>query len=149
MTKNVDILVTGIHSRLGEPTEKIESAVPGTLKELGDGSMIIEYDEEQDTGSGSAVVHSRVHIAPEHDRVEVIRNGLANSRLCFGEGLSYDTVYMTPYGSMNMKVISNSFEVTVMENEDIKVLAEYVLEIEGNTISNSMVVIEIKKAETA
>ena len=52
MNRNVEVNVTGIHSRDGEPTEKVESLAAGIYELLEDGSCAIEYDEEQDARSG-------------------------------------------------------------------------------------------------
>ena len=43
MKKNVDVNVTGIHSRPGEPTEKIVTTSMGMYEVLDDGSKILEY----------------------------------------------------------------------------------------------------------
>ena len=62
--------------------------------------------------------------------------------------LEYDTEYQTPYGSMAMKVVTNSFDFNANHQEEaMKVMAEYALEMEGQVLSDSMIIIEIKNAE--
>ena len=58
MNRNVDVLVTGIHSREGEPTEKVETSATGIFEILEYGSRIVEYDEDQDLGSNPMKVHN-------------------------------------------------------------------------------------------
>ncbi len=147
MNKNVEVIVTGIHSREGEPTEKVETSALGSFEVLEDGSRILEYDEDQDLGGGSMKVHNRVEIQPDGRKMEIIRGGATRSRLAFGEKLVYDTEYATPYGSMQMKVRTNSFDLSSAHgDEELKVVAEYDLEIDGQVVSNSMIFIDIKIA---
>ena len=147
MKKNVDVNVTGIHSRMGEPTEKISTSASGVYEELEDSSCVLEYDEEQDTGAGILKVHNKVMIAPDGKGMEIIRGGEMKSKLAFAEGLEYDTEYNTPYGTMLMKVITKSFDfVKAHKDETMKLMAEYALEMGGQVLSDSMIVIEIKNA---
>ena len=148
MRRNVDVNVTGIHSRPGEPTEKIETFSSGIYEDMEDGRRLVEYDEEQDAGRGVVKVHNKVYIASDGKSMEIIRGGEHSSRLEFGKEMEYDTEYLTPYGSMSMKIVTNSFEFnTSHEEEDMKVMAEYELEMEGKVLSDSMIIIEIKNAE--
>ena len=147
MNRDVEVNVTGIHARDGEPTEKVETSVPGVFLQMEDGSLIIEYDESQETGSGTMKAHSKVMINPDGRSMEVVRSGFSNSRFSFGDELVYDTEYLTPYGAMMMKVRTNSFDFTRARSDDeIRVVAEYDLEIEDRVISSSMIVIDIKNA---
>ncbi len=75
MNRNVEVNVTGIHSREGEPTEKVESLAAGIYELLEDGSVAIEYDEEQDTGAGSMKVHNRVLIGADGRKMDIVRAG--------------------------------------------------------------------------
>ena len=147
MKRNVEVSVTGIHSREGEPTEKVESLASGIYELLEDGSFIVEYDEEQDTGAGSMKIHNRVHIGADGRKMEIVRGGATTSTLTFAEDLEYDTEYATPYGTMLMKVKTKSFDFTrVGGDEEIRLVADYDLEIEGQVVSSSMIVIDIKNA---
>ena len=145
MSREVEVFVTGIHVREGEPTEKVETNATGSFEVLEDGSRIVEYVEHQDEAA-SMKVHNRVEIEPDGLKMAVIREGATRSRLYFGQELEYDTEYNTPYGSMQMKVRTTDFDYSNKNDEDIKVVAEYDLEIGGEVISRSMIVIEIKNA---
>ncbi|WP_029231240.1 DUF1934 domain-containing protein [Butyrivibrio sp. VCB2006] len=149
MTKTVDVHVTGIHSRPGEPTEKIMTSSVGTYQDMEDGRRLVEYDEEQDAANGVIKVHNQVYIASDGKSMEIVRGGEVQNRLEFGEKMEYDTEYSTPYGSMSMKVVTNSFDFNTSHQEEaMKVMAEYALEMEGQVLSDSMIIIEIKNAET-
>ena len=148
MRRKVDVNVTGIHSRPGEPTEKIVTFSSGIYEDMEDGRRLVEYDEEQDAGRGVVKVHNKVFISSDGRSMEIIRGGAHSSRLEFGEAMQYDTEYITPYGAMNMRIITNSFEFnTSHEEEDMKVMAEYELEMGGQVLSDSMIIIEVKNAE--
>ena len=146
MNRHVDVFVTGIHQREGEPTEKVETVATGIYEELTDGSRIVEYDEAQDLSGSSAKVHNRVQIEPGGRSMEIIRGGATTSKLFFGESVVYDTEYLTPYGSMQMKVRTSSFDFNTHGDDEIRVMAEYDLEIEGQVMSRSMIVLDIKNA---
>ena len=147
MNRNVEVNVTGIHAREGEPTEKVETSAEGIFEMLEDGSRVVEYDEEQDLGGNSMKVHNKVLIDADGNKMEITRGGTTKSTLTFGENLVYDTEYATPYGSMQMKVTTHSFDFNKGRNdEEIKVVAEYDLELQGQVVSRSMIVIDIKNA---
>lgn len=148
MKKQVDVTVTGIHSRAGEPMEKVITNAVGVLEEAEDESLILTYEEEQDTGSGVAKISNKVSVSPDRKGMEIRRGGDIRSKLAFGEALEYDTEYNTPYGSMQMKVITRSFDyMKGRQEEKIKLMAQYSLEMGGEVLSDSMLIIEIKKAE--
>lgn len=149
MRKNVDVNVTGIHSRPGEPTEKIFTSSSGIYEDMTDGRRLVEYDEEQDAGNGVVKVHNKVFIASDGKSMEIIRNGDTKNKLKFCEDHEYNTEYLTPYGAMSMKIITSNFDFSSGRKEnDMKVMAEYALEMEGQVLSDSMIIIEIKSAET-
>ena len=145
MNREVEVFVTGIHVREGEPTEKVETSATGTFEILDDGSRVVEYDEHQDD-SGTMKVHNRVSIEPGGHKMAIVREGMTRSSLCFGEELEYAAEYNTPYGSMQMKVRTTDFDYSNRNDEEIKVVAEYDLEIGGDVVSRSMIVIDIKNA---
>ncbi len=146
MKRKIQVEVTGIHSRIGEPTEKIITSSDGYQEIMDDGSQIIEYQEQQDEHGPK--VPTKVILSADGGSMEIVRNGDMSSKLVFGQDCEYDTEYLTPYGTMHLKVKTHDFDLAhVMEGPDIKVVAEYILEIEGQVQSNSMIVLETKKAE--
>lgn len=150
MRRTVDVNVTGIHSRPGEPTEKIITKSIGMYQDMEDGRRLVEYDEEQDAGNSTVKVHNKVYISSDGRSVEIFRGGETQNRLAFGEKMEYDTEYSTPYGSMTMRVVTNRFDFNTSHKEDeMKVIAEYALEMDGQVVSDSMIIIEIKNAEAS
>ena len=120
----------------------------GIYQDMEDGRRLVEYDEEQDAGNGVVRVHNKVYISSDGKSMEIFRGGETENRLAFGEEMEYDTEYNTPYGSMTMKVVTKSFDFnTSHQEDDMKVIAEYALEMEGQVLSDSMIIIEVKNAE--
>lgn len=149
MKRDVSVTVTGIHSRVGEPTEKVITNSRGVYEELDDGRCFLEYVEEQDSDGSKIKVHNKVYLSEDGKNMDIVRGGDMNSKLSFGEKKEYDTEYNTPYGTMNMKVITKSFDFNRgLADETIKVVVEYALELDGMALSDSMIIIEIKNAET-
>ena len=137
MKRDVSVTVTGIHSRVGEPTEKVITNSRGV------------YVEEQDSDGSKIKVHNKVYLSEDGKNMDIVRGGDMNSKLSFGEKKEYDTEYNTPYGTMNMKVITKSFDFNRgLADETIKVVVEYALHLDGMALSDSMIIIEIKNAET-
>lgn len=146
MKKLVEVCVTGIHSRPGEPTEKVVTNSSGIYEDMEDGRYLLEYDEDQGLDAGTKV-HNKIMIASDGSGMEIIRGGEDGNRLEFGESLEYTTEYLTPYGSMNMKIITKSFDFNRSHHdEEMKVMTEYALEMAGQVLSDSMIIIEIKNA---
>ena len=144
MKKPVEVFVTGIHSRPGEPTEKVITNSSGFYEDMEDGRYLLEYDEDQGL-DGGARVHNKVLIASDGSGMEIVRGGETGNRLQFGESLEYTTEYLTPYGSMSMKIITKSFDFNKSHHDlEMKVMAEYQLEMAGQVLSDSMIIIEIK-----
>lgn len=144
MKKPVEVCVTGIHSRPGEPTEKVITNSSGIYEDMEDGRYLLEYDEDQGLDGGTRV-HNKVLIASDGSGMEIIRGGDTGNRLQFGESLEYSTEYLTPYGSMSMKIITKSFDFSKSHHDlEMKVMAEYQLEMAGQVLSDSMIIIEIK-----
>jgi uncharacterized beta-barrel protein YwiB (DUF1934 family) len=148
MKKPVEVCVTGIHSRPGEPTEKVVTNSSGIYQDLEDGRYQLEYEEDQGL-DGSSKVHNKILIASDGTGMEIVRGGENGNRLEFRDSLEYTTEYLTPYGSMNMKIITKSFDFNRSHHDlEMKLMAEYQLEMAGQVLSDSMIIIEIKNAAT-
>ena len=94
MNRNVEVSVTGIHSREGEPTEKVIATLPGSFELLEDGRRLVEYDEDLDPGHEGMRVHNKVLIDARGETMEIIRAGATKSRLAFGDNMEYILKYL-------------------------------------------------------
>lgn len=144
MKKKVDINVTGIHIRDGNEEERIDTSSRGIYEALTDGSVRIEYEEVQDMGGQRIKVANKVTVPADLKSIEVMRTGAMNSKMVFGSE-EYVMDYKTPYGSMQMEVITKSLDFKNEENGVIcEIYAEYMIKAGDEILSNSKMIIEIK-----
>ncbi|WP_026651539.1 DUF1934 domain-containing protein [Butyrivibrio proteoclasticus] len=149
MKKNVSVNVTGVHHRQGEEPEKIITTSRGLMEVKDDGIRVVDYVESQETDGESIKVHNKLLIASDERSMDLVRGGDNKSRLSFGEKMECNTEYNTPYGSLQMKVKTSSFEYKKSDDEDlIEISADYILELDGQALSESQIMIEIKEAKT-
>ena len=145
MKKKVDINVTGIHIRDGNEEERIDTSSRGIYEALTDGSVRIEYEEVQDMGGQRIKVANKVTVPADLKSIEVMRTGAMNSKMVFGSE-EYVMDYKTPYGSMQMEVITKSLDFKNEENGVIgEIYAEYMIKAGDEILSNSKMIIEIKE----
>ena len=144
MKKKVDINVAGIHIRDGNEEERIDTSSGGVYQVMPDGTVCIEYDEVQDMGGQRIKVSNKVTVPADLKSVEVVRMGAMNSKMVFGSE-EYTMDYNTPYGSMQMEVITKSLDFKNEENGLIgEISAEYIIKAGDEILSDSKMIIEIK-----
>ena len=148
MKKKVEVHVTGTHARQGEPEEKINTVSEGILEICSDESTVIEYKEVQEEGGQRFVFNNKAIISPDRKKMEIIRGGAMSTGLVFFEGVHHDTEYNTPYGKLYMKVHTKSLAFEEGEEGEIKAVAEYAILMDEEVVSDSVIVIETKKAKT-
>ncbi|MBR4640989.1 MAG: DUF1934 domain-containing protein [Butyrivibrio sp.] len=145
MKKKVDINVTGIHIRGGNEEERIDTSSRGIYDALTDGSVRIEYEEVQDMGGQRIKVANKVTVPADLKSIEVMRTGAMNSKMVFGSE-EYVMDYKTPYGAMQMEVITKSLDFKNEENGVIgEIYAEYMIKAGDEILSDSKMIIEIKE----
>lgn len=145
MKKKVDINVTGIHIRDGNEEERIDTSSRGIYEALTDGSVRIEYEEVQDMGGQRIKVANKVTVPADLKSIEVMRIGAMNSKMVFGSE-EYVMDYKTPYGSMQMEVVTKSLDFKNEANGVIgEIYAEYMIKAGDEILSDSKMIIEIKE----
>jgi uncharacterized beta-barrel protein YwiB (DUF1934 family) len=72
----------------------------------------------------------------------MIRSGAYGSHMIFEEENEHHTDYRTPYGVMDM-VIRTDRLVIAERQDEIRVETEYTLEMNGQELSQSLIVLEI------
>ena len=71
-----------------------------------------------------------------------MRSGAYGSDMIFEENVIHHTDYTTPYGAMDM-VIRTCGLVILQQESEIHVNAEYVLELNGQEISQAIITMEV------
>jgi uncharacterized beta-barrel protein YwiB (DUF1934 family) len=96
------------------------------------GTDVFVYEETEISGMEGTQTTLRV----EKEKVSVVRLGGVNSFMEFETGKRVDSIYQTPYGAMNMGVLTKNIEVNYNEeNFPVNIKVDYQVELEG--ISNS------------
>ena len=144
MKKKVDINVAGIHIRDGNEEERIDTSSGGIYEVMTDGSVCVEYEEVQDMGGQRIKISNKVTVPADLKSVEVVRSGAMNSKMVFGLE-EYIMDYKTPYGSMQMGVVTNNLSFKNEDNGMIReIYAEYLIKSGDEILSDSKMIIEIK-----
>ena len=119
--ENVDVIARGFH------TDE-------------NGEHFIEYDEfdsETDDKTSSSIRFSE-------GRAEVVRSGNMSGNLTFDVGEKNETTYSTPFGDLNMDVITNDIQIDE-KDEQINLKIVYELYAQNEKVSDHTVDVSIKK----
>lgn len=144
MKKKVEVNVTGIHNRQGEPEEQINTVSEGVYEISSDGTGIIEYKEIQEADGHRIVFHNKAIISSDRTTLEIQRGGAMSTGLVFTEGKEHETEYNTPYGKMFMKVVTKRLVFEEGDAGVIKAVAEYAIKMDDEVVSDSVITIETK-----
>ncbi|MBP7348817.1 MAG: DUF1934 domain-containing protein [Butyrivibrio sp.] len=137
MKETVNVHLIGIHAREGERSEKIVTQATGRYKAIPDGCEIC-YTEQ--AGKEKEQLSSTVRIYA--NRLEIMRSGAYGSDMIFEENVIHHTDYTTPYGTMDMVIRTCGLMILQQESE-IRINAEYVLELNGQEISQAIISMEV------
>ncbi len=138
MKENVRVRITGIHSRPGERTEKVVTESEGSYI-LTNTAHEIRFSEKNEE---AAETESLLRVSG--NTMELIRKGAYETSMYFEKGKEHVTPYRTPYGVMNMTI--KTVEMAFVKNND-RILAsvEYILSMEGQEVSQTLLQIEVKE----
>ena len=137
MKENVKVHLIGIHAREGERSEKIVTQATGRYREIPNGCEIC-YTEQAEKEQEQVTSTVRIYA----NRLEIMRSGAYGSDMIFEENVIHHTDYTTPYGAMDM-VIRTCGLVILQQESGIRVNAEYVLELNGQEISQAIISMEV------
>lgn len=141
MTKEVKISVCG--TQWGEEIEEntIETEADGEYF-YKNGSHYVFYQEVMEEHSKP----SKTRIKWKENELELIRQGVVDTRMIFEENQTHMTDYATPYGSLLLGVNTKTVKVEEKE-EEISILVEYQLELDGEVLSGHRLQIGIYSAK--
>ena len=139
MKEFVDIEISGSHLRYDE-NDHIAVNISGNHYIDGDIHKITYVEEAQ--GFDEIILNT---IIVEKNRVEIIKEGVVNSKMVFANNSRFKAIYDTPFGRLNMETETKLLLIDMNEDE-INVYIEYLLYIEGDRASNSKMRIHIVEA---
>ncbi len=144
MTQDILIRILGFHESCDEndeAAEPIEVIAPGTYY-YKNGKHFILYEEVLD--NVNTLIKNTVKIVSDQ-LVEVRKTGASNALMIYEPGKSNRTLYQTPYGTVDVDMVTDNIELSVDE-EKIDLFIEYGMEVEGERLSRSRVEMNIRSA---
>ena len=127
MEKNVVVSIVGMHrvgDEEGQPQE-VEVVSPGQYYEKG-GKTYFTYSEFLDPDDPS--LETRATIKLEDGKVTLSRMGSVGTQMTFIQGQKNRVYYNTPFGVMEMGIITRSVAVRREEHE-LRICIDYALEV--------------------
>ena len=103
MKQDVVLSIRGRQRYADQEPEIIELVTDGTM-EFRDGGWDISYEESDLTGLAGVTTTFRV----EPGKVTLDRTGTLYSRMVFQEGVSFDSLYRMPFGTLMITVMATS-----------------------------------------
>lgn len=103
MSRSVILSIQGRQSYRGQEPDSIELVSEGELS-YRDGGWDVCYQESELTGLAGVTTTFRV----EPGKVTLDRTGTLYSRMVFQEGVSFDSLYQMPFGTLMITVMATS-----------------------------------------
>ncbi len=125
--------------KVGDQEENVDVIARGTHT-LENGEHLLEYDEfdsETDDRTSNTIRF-------KEGRAEVIRKGNMTGNLTFEIGEKNETIYSTPFGDLNMDIITNDIKINEGEQQ-INLKIVYELYAQNEKVSDHTVDVSIKK----
>ncbi|MBO5158224.1 MAG: DUF1934 domain-containing protein [Lachnospiraceae bacterium] len=137
MTKDIILTISGLHATDGDSDAPIETMTPAQYY-FKNGKHYVVYDEMIEGLEGA--VKSTIKFT--ENQVELLRSGMASTRMVFQPGHENMVIYQTPMGPLSISLYTEEI-VSEIGEERIKLEIEYSLKTEGIVVSESTVNIEV------
>ena len=137
MTKDIILTISGLHKTNGEADEPVEIMSPGQYY-LKNGKHYVLFEEMMEGVDG--VVKSTLKFTEE--KVELLRNGAATTRMIFQKQQEHMVVYQTPMGPLSISLYTDDI-ISELNEEQINLEIHYSLKTEGIVLTESTVQLHI------
>ena len=139
MTKEVLLTISGLHyeaipeeEAIQEDDEPIEVITPATYYQK-NGKHYVIYDEVVEGLPGT--IRNKIRIAEDKGMLEIMKSGLADTKLVFEKDKINMTQYATPFGEMLVGVYTKDMQIDV-EEKNIDVCVNYTLDINSEKVAD-------------
>lgn len=139
MKEFVDIEIIGSHLRFDD-NEPIAVNISGNYYIDGNVHKITYVEEAP--GFDEIILNT---IIVKKNRIEIIKEGVVNSKMIFANNGKFKTKYSTPFGNLDMETETKLLLID-MNDEEINVYVEYVLYVDEGKASNSKMRIHVVEA---
>ncbi len=141
MTKEVTVEIRGLQGN--EEKDEIITKSSGVYH-FRNHKHYIQYDET--TEPDAPVSHNTIKIGS--DQIDIIKKGREKTALIFHRSQETQTLYHTPYGDLQIGIMTTKMSVKEEEKE-MAVWLEYILSSQGSRLSdNSLEIRVISKADS-
>lgn len=133
--KDVTLKITGKHIHENVEEEQLELVTEGKLYQRGD-NIYLTYDESEFSGMEGC----RTRLTLSDNIVRMTRHGSAvgiDTEIRFEKGKRYNGFYDTPYGTVEMEVLTNELKNTVSAENGGEVDIDYSISLKGLTEGRS------------
>lgn len=142
MTRDVLIRITGLQIMDGQD-EDVEMITVGDYF-LKNGKHYVVYDEIMEGFEGS--IRNTMQITS--DKLDIMKKGIANSRMVFEKDHKSQTRYVTPMGEMIVGVATSDIGLEEEENR-LRVSVAYSLDINYSHVSDCNITVDVCSREGA
>lgn len=112
-------------------SDENEKKYVGQITSKGDSVYITYKDQEQD---GTTLIKAK------GNKVSVKRYGSVKADLYFDPSNTHKTIYYTPYGEMEIEIITKNCDIYILEKA-IKINIEYSIYMQGSKVSDNVYLI--------
>lgn len=139
--KEVRLKITGKHIYENVEEDQLELVTEGKLYQRGE-NIYLTYDESEFSGMEGC----RTRLTLSDNVVRMTRHGSSvgiDTEICFEKGKRYNGFYDTPYGTVEMEVLTNELTNTVSAEEGGVVDIDYNISLKGLSEGRSRLNIEV------
>lgn len=143
--KEVMLKITGKHIYDTTEEDQLELVTEGKLYNRGN-SIYLTYDE----GELSGMEGLKTRLSLKGDVVKMTRKGSAvgiDTELRFEKGRRYSGLYDTPYGPIEMEVVTNQLENSVTADGEGTINIDYSIALKGFSEGRAKLNIEVKERQ--
>ena len=142
--KDIMLKITGRQYEGDEPQEKMEFVTEGKLFERG-GATYLVYDESE--FSGFPGCKTSLKLKGNHVRMKRTGNDLETGTVMeFESGKRFTSKYETPYGIMDMEILTDRVDNNLSENGTGNVDIDYHVSLEGALEGRNELRIEVSNS---
>ncbi|TCO78744.1 DUF1934 domain-containing protein [Marinisporobacter balticus] len=124
--KHVMLKIEGLQTSLDGEENSIELVTEGKLYEKGN-SIYLVYEETEISGMEGCTTTVKL----SEDKISMKRFGVLKSEIVFEKGKRTVTNYPTPYGVMDMEVLTKDMGYTITDANKGNVSIEYFVSLQG------------------
>ncbi len=139
--KNITLKITGKHIHDDVEEEQMELITEGKLYRKGE-ALYLVYDESEFSGMPGC----KTRLTLDGDTVYMTRSGKAvgvDTEIRFEKGSRYTGFYDTPFGPVEMEVLTNNIESSVTYDNSGRIDIDYNISLKGVSQGRSRLNIEV------